>query len=258
MTVQPASPRLLGLAEAAIRVAPSRPGVRAMLWTQGAAGLAGGSIPTALLARTSGAGLGLGGSWGLTAGLYAALVTGPLILAAMTSRDRADSRELHLSGWPTSRRFAAEGLAALAWLVVGLAGASVGGALVGLGDAVRRGSSPLTAPGWPQAPGWLLLTVLVTTATLLAWGRSALASVGVGVGGVVAFFAVLPLTYGSLLRPVLALWPVAPAWAATYDGPSDRLSLSLSSGLRFAVVVGWLLMATGLAVRGLQTGLRSR
>ncbi len=237
-----------------LRSSIRRPGVHAALGVQALAGVIGASLPTALLARERGAGLGLGLSWGLTGATYAGLVTGPLLLAALAQRDGPDARALYLSGWSRPRQFGAGAVAAVGLFLLGAALGGGLGMLVGLGDSLRRGTTPFTGAELPHAPGWLLLALTLATAALLARGLSAPASVAVSLGGSAAFLAVLPLTWGSPLRPLLELWPLAPAWSATYDGVSARLQLAtfpLGSAL---VVGGWLLVAGVLSV----TGLRSR
>lgn len=235
-----------------LRSAPARSGVRTAGSAQLVAGGLGASIPSALQARSGGAGVGLGFSWGVTGATYAVLVAGPLVLAALAQRRGPDAVDLYLAGWSRTRQFGAGAAAAGTLCGAGVLAGGLVGALVGLGDAVRHGADPLTAPEMPPVAGWLVVVVCLSTAILLACGLSASASVGLSLGSATAFFGLLPVTWTTGLHRWLELAPMAPAWAASYAGPSYRLLLPMALGERVAVALAWLGVGVALAARGLR------
>lgn len=207
-------------------------------------GLAG-AIPTALQARASGAGLGLGASYGVQGGLLAAMIAGPVLIAALAACSTCDSQALQLAGWSAVKRFCVGLLAAAVLLFSALAAAAVSGAVVGAGDSLRKGTTLLTTPEPVVVPLPPLWTGIALAGALTLAGLSTTRTVGVVLGGWGAFLALLPATRGTPWRILLEASPFGPAWATAYRNGSYRLELAMTAGERSAVTLAW--VTCGLA-----------
>lgn len=231
--------------------AHARVGVYGCLAAQVLAGALAASLPSALQAHLGGAGIGLGFSFGCAGALWMACLTGPVVLALLAQRDGLDGRARYLAGWRRPQHFCAALLATVVLMAASVTVAGVAGALVGVGDALRQGATPLTSPHLMNLPWLVLATSFGLAAALLAWGCTAATTTAVVVGGWAAFIALLPVTSGGAGRAVLALTPFAPAWSDVYAGGSFRLALQLSQDQSLWITLVWALAAAAAAFYGL-------
>lgn len=251
MTGRTTDARLAAARVAALaQTAAARPAVQVTVALQVVGGVVAASVPTALSATPGGAGLGSGLGFGAVGALWVACATLPVVVGSFGRRDADDARALYLAGWPPRLRLPVTAAAGLLVCAAGVGLAALAGALAGAADSWRNGSGGWTAVAAPAIPWEALITTLVMTLALSAWGEASVFASTAVLGGWATFILLLPPTRGTWARTVLEWTPFAPAWSALYRDGSYRLLLPMSSGQATVVTMSWTVVAIGAVAGG--------
>jgi len=216
------------------------------------AGMVGASVPTGVLARTSGLGALGGAAYGLAGGLCALpAVTAIVLLVTLAGRAESGLAATEWTAGVSLRRQIAGYTAAmlllnLAFLLVSIAG----GVLCGAGDAIRQGSNLFGTGYWPSLRVPLLAAASTVYVVVIAIAIALLARrVFLGLAAFLGYLAVFALVVElsnavDWVQHVVWLLPLAPAYAATYTGGGpDPRQLHLSMTTNVVNLVLWAAIA---------------
>lgn len=218
------------------------------------AGMVGASVPTGVVARTSGLGAADGAAYGFAGGLCALpAVTAVVLLVTLANRAQSGLAEIEwIGGVSLRRQVAAYTVAAVLLNVALLLVAVVGGVLCGTGDAIRQRTDVLGTGYWPDLRMPLAAAVSTFYVVLLAVAVALLARrVFIGIASVLAYFAAFALVVElsnavHWVGYVVWLLPLAPAYAGGYGGHGadpHRLNLGATTGVINLVLWGAIAVA---------------
>lgn len=180
-------------------------------------GAVGGMVPTGFLVLSEGAGVGRGAAWGLWA--FAAMspflvVYAVSALCAARYQWHVD-RDLFLAGQSQAVTTIRDGLGALSVAVLLVVPAAVGGVIVGIADAVARGTGVLT-PFSVQA-------LIAAGAAASWWSVLAIAVVGIVRSAMVSLFIIGAFFFAGLAA--IGLIDAQIAWDALSASPYGPFTL---------------------------------
>jgi hypothetical protein len=238
-------PATTALTAVTMRAALRHSSIRGVVAVAVAAGAVGASVPVGFRGLDEAAGV----TGGLHYGLLGAAAVGPLVAVVLTTAisagadDRGLSRELFLAGVDGPRRMLAAAVAGIAVSLLVLLAAPAAGAIAGLGDALRRGSTPFTEfdPSPLMATVGPVVWFGVVTAAVAAIARRRLTVVALLTGGAPLFFVGLILSRDvGWARDALAATPYGPFWSMAYHNENDStFTLEMSALARTAVLCAW-------------------
>lgn len=177
-------------------------------------GALGGTIPTGFLVLSSGAGFGRGATWGFWAFAAASplLVVYTVAVLCSARHDCYVDRDLFLAGQTQAVTMARDGLAAMIVAVMLAGPAAAGGMIVGVADALARGTTVWTAFSLPSllsalaaACWWSVLVIAI-----VALVRSAGATMLILTGFVATGLAAVQAASDQIAWDVLSASPFAP------------------------------------------------